>query len=231
MKILVFTDLHGSLNSLNALINTEDYKAADKIIFLGDVAVGCSRPNECIELLKKMNCICLLGNNDSYVIDHIPQVDFNEFSNEKIAMIKWMVDNINDENKETMKSWLKEYLVLVGNKKLYFTHYVWESYNNDVNVIDTPNIKDVNSRKEMFKHVDADYIVFGHEHETNHFSDKEKQYFCLGTLGLKNPGSYLVIDINKNDVKLVEKFINFNIEEEINLMDIAGYPYEKRKIN
>lgn len=85
MKILVFTDLHGSLNSLKALMNTVDYKTADKIIFLGDVAIGCSRPNECIELLKEMKCICLLGNNDSYVVDHIPQVNFD--INEEIKLM------------------------------------------------------------------------------------------------------------------------------------------------
>jgi len=231
MKILVFTDLHGSLNSLKSLINTDDYKTADKIIFLGDVAIGCSRPNECIELLKKMNCICLLGNNDSYVVDHIPQVDFDEFSSDKIEMINWMIENISEENKKIIKSWSKDYSIVVDNKKLYFTHYVWEDYNNDINVIDTPSIKEFNTRKEMFKDINADYIFFGHEHKTNYFFNGSKHYFCLGTSGLKNPGSYLVININKNnDINLEEKFVNFDINEEIKLMDLAGYPYEKHKI-
>ena len=48
MKILVFSDVHGNLNALNALIETKDFKTADKIIFLGDVVFGASRPNECI---------------------------------------------------------------------------------------------------------------------------------------------------------------------------------------
>ena len=231
MKILVFTDLHGSLNSLKALINSEDYKVADKVIFLGDATIGCSRPNECIELLKEMNCICLLGNNDSYVIDHIPQVDYDELSNDKLLMIEWMIKNISKHNKETMKSWVRDCLINISDKKLYFTHYVWENYNNDINVIDTPSIKDINSRKEMFKDINADYIFFGHEHKTNYFFDDSKHYYCLGTLGLKSPGSYLVININKNnDIELEEKFVHFDINEEIKLMDEAGYPYEKDKI-
>ena len=67
MKVVVFTDVHGSLNSLKAFMGLEDFKTADKLIFLGDVSLGCSRVDECINLLKNIDCICLLGNNDGYV--------------------------------------------------------------------------------------------------------------------------------------------------------------------
>ena len=52
MKILVFTDVHGNYNSLLALEKTNDFKTSDKIIFLGDVLFGYSRPNDCINFLK-----------------------------------------------------------------------------------------------------------------------------------------------------------------------------------
>ena len=230
MKIVVFTDLHGSFNSLKSLVNCEDFKTADKIIFLGDVVVGCSRSNECIDYLKKLDCICLLGNNDSYVVNHIPEVDKAEFSNEKLIMIEWMKAHITTENKEIIKSWQKDYKLNIYNKIFYFTHYAWEINNNDTNVVDTPQIKDVITRKEMFKDINADYIIFGHEHKTNYFIDKDKHYYCLGTIGLRNPGSYLVINITNNQIELNEKFIEFDINEEIDLMDIAGYPYDKSKI-
>ena len=82
----------------------------------------------------------------------------------------------------------------------------------------------------MFKDINADYIIFGHEHKTNYFYDKTKLFFCLGTLGLKSPGSYLIIEDRDGSINLTEKFIEFDINEEIDLMDIAGYPYNKNKI-
>ena len=230
MKILVFSDLHGSLNALKALMNTNDYITADKVIFLGDIVVGCSRPNECIELLKKLDCICLLGNNDSYIANHIPDADKAEFSNEKLSMIDWMNRNVSKRNKETINSWPKDFTININNKILYFTHYAWEHYNNDINVIDTPSIININTREKMFKNINADYIIFGHEHKTSYFYDDYKHYFCLGTLGLKNPGSYLLISTDNNEIKLEEKLIDFNINEEIEFMEKAGYPYEKQKI-
>ena len=83
MKILCFTDLHGSLNSLLALTKTEDFKNADRIIFLGDVVFGCSRPNECIDVINGLKCDCIFGNNDKYIFDHVPKADLTEFDNVK----------------------------------------------------------------------------------------------------------------------------------------------------
>lgn len=230
MKVVVFTDVHGSLNSLKAFMDLEDFKTADKIVFLGDVSLGCSRANECIDLLKTIDCVCLLGNNDGYVADHIPEVDRAEFDNVKLEMIDWMRGHISDANKDYMKSWPREYYMNINGKVLYFTHYVWENCNNDINVIDSPKTKDLSSRKEMFKDIKADYIIFGHEHKPSYFVDNDRHYYCLDTMGLKCPGAYLVINARGDKIKLEEKFVDFDINEEIDLMDKAGYKYNKSKI-
>lgn len=231
MKIVVFTDIHGSFNSLIQLFSTDDFKNADKKIFLGDVVVCCSRPNQCVTLLKNSDCICLLGNNDMYVVDHIPKEDYITFSPSKLKQIDWMKANLSEENKRIISSWPRDYYLPVGNKKLYFTHYAWEHFNNDTNVVDTPKIINFSTRKKMFENIDADYIFFGHEHISNYHYDDKKHFFCIGTLGLRNPGCYLLIDIDNENMKIEEKFINFDIKEEINLMDIAGYPYNKKRID
>ena len=155
MKILVFTDVHGSFNSLINLTKTKDFKTADKVIFLGDVCIGCSRPNKCIDLLKNLDCVCLLGNNDSYVSSHIPKADLIEFSNEKLEMIKWMTKNVSKENKDIINSWKKDYYLTINDKKFYFTHYAWENYDNDTNVIDSPKTPNLEVRKVMFKDINA----------------------------------------------------------------------------
>ena len=82
----------------------------------------------------------------------------------------------------------------------------------------------------MFKNIDADYIFFGHEHRPKALVDGKKRFYLVGTLGLKSPSSYLMIDINKENVKIEERFIQHDINSEIDLMDKAGYPYEKSKI-
>lgn len=230
MKILVFTDLHGSLNALKELTCSEDFRIADKRIFLGDVCVGCSRPNECIELLNSLDCIKILGNNDYYICDHIPKEEFTCSSEGKIAQMKYMQNLVTEENKKIVNSWSKEYCLNVGGKTLYFTHYPWENVNGEFNVVDDPIEKNFKTISELFSNVKADVVVFGHEHKSRCYTNGEKTYYCLGTVGLVSPGNYLIIDVNDNEINFEEKFINHDINYEIDLMDKAGYPYNRNKI-
>lgn len=231
MKILLFSDLHGSLNALNKLAKTNDWKDADKRIFLGDVVVGFSRPDECIDVLKKTDCICLLGNNDDYIANKIPQADLKEFHEGKLEQIEWMNKNVSDKNKEWLRGLEKEYELELGGKKLYFTHYPWEEIDGEYSVIDSPKEKTLKTRQKMFKDIDADYIFFGHEHGTNIFEDEKKKYICVTTSGLENPATYFMIYFENNNIKIEEKSLEFNIEEEIELMGKAGYPYNKKKFS
>ena len=167
MKVLVFTDVHGNLTCLQELIKTEDFKSADKKIFLGDVCVGWSRPNECIELLNSLDCTNILGNNDYYVCDHIPKEELLYSSDAKIAQIKYMQNLVTKENKRIVNSWDKEFYLSVANKTLYFTHYPWEIVNGEMNVVEDPFEKNFKSISEMFKDIKADVIIYGHEHKSN----------------------------------------------------------------
>ena len=125
MKILVFSDLHGSLNALKELIKTYDFKYADKRIFLGDVAFGCSRPIECLKLIQQCDCECILGNNDFYITDYIPKSDEKTFNQNKMIQFEWMKKNIGEDGKKILKSWKKDITLKVGQllyKKLKQTY-------------------------------------------------------------------------------------------------------------
>lgn len=228
-KILIFSDLHGSLNALKSLMQTDDWKSADKRIFLGDIAIGFSRPNQCIDLLKKEDCICLLGNNDDYIANKIPQADYVEFLEDKLEHIEWMRQNVSDENKKWLASWQRDYMINWQSKKIYFTHYPWEMLDGEFSVIDSPKEKNLRARQQMFSKIDADYIFFGHEHIGNAFSDEKTIYFCLPTFGLANPAEYFMLYLTDSTIEVEKKDTVFDIDEEINLMFDAGYPYNKKK--
>ncbi len=231
MKILVFSDVHASLNCLKALVETEDYKSADKIVFLGDIVMGCSRPNECIEFIKNMDCVCLLGNNDDYICNHVPEVDWLEFDDIKREQYKYMDKLVSEENKKVLRSWNRELYLNVCGKTFYFTHYAWRIYDGELDIERNPKEICLESRKAMFGNINADYIFFGHEHDLNHFVDNNKMFYCVNTIGLENPGFYLVVNVSDENVCIEEKYVDYDINEEIELMDKAGYPYGKDKIN
>ena len=61
MKYLVLSDIHGNLHALDAIL---DRTVFDKVLFLGDIVDYGAYPNECIERLKRLKAICLVGNHD-----------------------------------------------------------------------------------------------------------------------------------------------------------------------
>ena len=126
---------------------------------------------------------------------------------------------LTNENKKEILSWGMDYNLNIDNIKFYFTHYAWENYNNDVNVVDSPINPTLQDREKAFKDIDADYIIFGHEHKSNCFFGENKVYYCLGSLGLKSPSGYLLIEIENGEVNLQEKQIKHDINYEIELMD------------
>ena len=228
-KILVFADVHGNYGVLEQLEKTQDYQTADMKIFLGDVVLGFARPNECIQFLAQNNCKCLLGNNDIYVCEHIPQVDLQEFSAEKIAQVEFMSGFVTQQNKEIIKTWDKQLYVRVGEKILFFTHYMWEQCGQEQSVMDYPPTKCFETRNQMFENIDADYIFFGHEHNSKEYTDGNKYFYAIGTLGVRNPGEYAVIEITGQAIKVEFKTLEFDLMQEIELVKSAGYPIIKPK--
>lgn len=209
MKICVFTDIHGNLPAFNKLMQTDDFKCADVRICLGDIVMAGPYPNECCEALLKCDCIWVLGNHDSYVANGLPEEEYNNFQSDKLAHQEYMDNLVKNKYKVIMKGLPKQHIINVGNKKLYFTHYPWESQEN---VIDSPKNLNLDSVSYMYKDIDADYIFYGHEHKFLHFQDDKKEYICVGSLGLDYPGHYLMINIENNYVKFEDKILEYDLE-------------------
>jgi putative phosphoesterase len=66
MKYLIFSDLHGNQHVLDSLKNAINYYKPDSIFFLGDVFGYYYGFKDCIEFLKEIDSICIMGNHDKY---------------------------------------------------------------------------------------------------------------------------------------------------------------------
>ena len=106
----------------------------------------------------------------------------------------------------------------------------WLDLDNDPYAAPCPSIHTLDNIKPLFEGITADYIIFGHEHIKYELRDQNITYYCIDTLGLKEPGDYLVIDCNEERIEFNYKHLDFDMDSEISLIDNAGYPYDKSKI-
>lgn len=79
MKIAVFSDVHGNLKALKAVLGQIEEKHPDLTVFLGDVFQRGQEETECLDLLKDSGIVCVKGNCELYVqhgVDVDPDVEY-----------------------------------------------------------------------------------------------------------------------------------------------------------
>lgn len=230
MKIIVYSDVHGNQDALNLLYSTQDYKTADMRICLGDSVMLGPHPNECLDLILNSGDIVLMGNHDSYCAYGLPVEEFPFFKQDKIAHQSYMREKTREELKEKLKSLPKEYTIEVGGKTFNFSHFIWESDRLIADDLDTPAAPTIKTAK-MFDTIDADYIIFGHNHKPADISYNGKRFVCVGSLGMNYPGDYVVINIENNKIDIVKKKIYFDLQKVKNEMLTENYPRAAKYVN
>lgn len=110
MRVAVFSDVHGNLSGLNAVLDhIETQPKVDRVVFAGDACLFGPRPLQCVNELRNRNINCLVGNTDAWILQPPPlddglddsirqkRVEIGEFCN-------WTLENINAES----VAWLEE---------------------------------------------------------------------------------------------------------------------------
>lgn len=70
MKYLIFSDVHGNLEALEAVLARGATIGVDFYVCLGDIIGYGANPNECIETVRGLSSYaCVKGNHDAAVID------------------------------------------------------------------------------------------------------------------------------------------------------------------
>lgn len=69
MRVALISDLHASMYALESVLADIVRVGVDQIICLGDVATLGPYPVAILERLQALNCPCIMGNHDEFMID------------------------------------------------------------------------------------------------------------------------------------------------------------------
>jgi putative phosphoesterase len=73
VRLALISDIHGNLLALDAVLGELEAARVDRIVCLGDVAVG-PEPRETIARLRELGCPVVLGNWDTWLLEGVPQL-------------------------------------------------------------------------------------------------------------------------------------------------------------
>lgn len=219
MRIAVFSDIHGNLEALQAIISDIKSKNFDEIICLGDVLSLGPNPRECLELIMNYNIKMVLGNHEMYYLNDLSK--YNDVGEGERKHLEWVKNALSDKH----YNYLKSQDIVYGFTEIsnfLFMHFPYD-YDND-NFYPLSNLTNSN-RDEMFKSYDADIIMMGHEHKRLEFNIGNKKIYCLGSSGCTKTFKthYTMIEIDKFvSIKRVE--LDFDRETFEKKLNDIEYP-------
>jgi predicted phosphodiesterase len=98
MKALILSDIHANLAALESVL-TATKDRYDVVWCLGDVVGYGPRPNECVELIRELATICVMGNHDLAVLGK-PGMDVEAFNPYAQQAVLWTRDTLTQPNME-----------------------------------------------------------------------------------------------------------------------------------
>ena len=96
MRLAVFSDVHGNLTALEAIVADIVAEAVDKIVFAGDLCLFGPRPAECVNLIRTLDCFSLYGNTEDWLLGRqTPPAHF-------VDLAKWTAEQLDEDQ----RNWL-----------------------------------------------------------------------------------------------------------------------------
>jgi len=96
MRALILSDIHANLAALESVLSATKGRF-DVIWCLGDVVGYGPRPNECVEMIRALASVCVMGNHDLAVLGK-PGMDVEAFNPYAQQAVLWTRDTLTQEN-------------------------------------------------------------------------------------------------------------------------------------
>lgn len=220
-KIAVFSDIHGNLEALEAILNDINNDTFDEVIYLGDIINIGPNSKECLEKILNSNVKFILGNHDLYYLNGFDKFEIEE---NKLNHYKWINKTLPTKLREKLKDLPIYYYLTRDNHTFKFNHYFIKNLDDVYPFYGIGTIKRMD-KENLLKIIDAEYIFYGHDHEANYSIIDNKHLINVGSSGcVKNNKTYYTILKIDKEVSITKKEVIFNRSKFENKLRNSNYP-------
>jgi predicted phosphodiesterase len=197
MAIAVFTDIHGNLEALQAILKDirKKRRHIKEVYFLGDAVTFGSDSSACLKLLQKHNVNCVVGNHEQRLFRY--DKTLIKMTPAGLSHMKYIFDGLDNDDIRFIKEMpLSRTLDLKG-YRIYFSHYCHDE--NGI-VHEDMDYFHEEALDEIFKNNDCDAVFMGHLHKRKiYIRNNQRSYFCLDSSGCvhDNITNYTFFDIGE----------------------------------
>ncbi|MGL6128216.1 metallophosphoesterase family protein [Chryseobacterium artocarpi] len=232
IQIAIFSDVHGNLPALEAVLKDIEQREIHQKFCLGDLVDFAPWGNEVIEKIKSLNIPCLMGNHDERIAFDLSVFPLSKHSEEETKARFIAIDHSKKHIKAENKIFLRElpfHLKLnykVGNKhwNIQLVHSSLET--NDTYLYETESNEVFMKQLEESK---SDLIVMGHTHLSfkKQFENKKWAVNC-GSVGRSKEenrlASYLILTLTEERIIPEIIQLSYPIEEVVQKIQDSDIP-------
>jgi putative phosphoesterase len=177
MKVALISDTHGNFVALNAVLEQLRHEPIDQIVFLGDAVALGPQPGEVLSALRSLNCRCVLGNTDEWLLDPQPETATDEATQRLLDLFEWDREQLATSDIEFMRTFAATQTIALDEHTAMLCFHGSPHSNHDVILATTPEA----DLDRMLEGAAARLLVGGHTHVQLLRSHRE--------MTLINPGS------------------------------------------
>ncbi|MBO7394692.1 MAG: metallophosphoesterase [Ruminococcus sp.] len=194
MKIAVFSDIHGNLTALKAVLEQIKAQNADLTVFLGDIFQRGDKEFECLDLLKNSDVVCLKGNCELYAaygVDIDPDVEHLR------AYYDGIRAKISDEQMKFIRQMPLYYEDEFFGHKMLFSHFLFLDIASPYPFLPLSSLKDGSFDEACKSKYIAKYELAAVGHSHRNFVNGN--IVSVSASGLEG-ASFLLINVDEKSV-------------------------------
>ncbi|SFC99096.1 metallophosphoesterase family protein [Clostridium uliginosum] len=228
MKVAVLSDIHGNGIALYHTIMDLEHLGISKVIILGDVVMKGPMPSYVLELLnnKNLEILAWIKGNTEMWFKEMPN-DWTPSSNiDKAPYLyyKYAKANLKEDQISFLSKLPSEYSLTVNGITVLCVHGTPKSI---FEAIDGSVSED--EIKVAISGVKEQVILSGHSHTSFIGEVNGKKIFNVGSIGNSldqdNRISYGILDFSKDNLKLLNRRINYPVHKIIDIALENKFPY------
>lgn len=158
MRLGLISDIHGNLPALEAVLRRLEEEEIDRVICLGDLAVG-PFASETVKRLQALAPTTILGNWDAWMLDGVPPCGDSDAGKRLLEMGAFWAAQLDDEDRAFMREAQPAHHLDVNGSRLVFFHGSPRSYNEPILAATTTE-----ELTHMFARHVAPIVIVGHTH-------------------------------------------------------------------
>ncbi|MDD3212433.1 MAG: metallophosphoesterase family protein [Eubacteriales bacterium] len=228
MRIGVISDIHSNIVALNAVLRALNAANCEQLICCGDIIGIGPRPEETVQRVMQIpNLTAIRGNHENYLLEGMPTRFPNDehMTYEEIVHHQWEHALLSPSSVGFLKGLPSRTDFSLCGLHIVAVHYAMDGLTRYIRCIPQPTLEDC---RQLFSGIDADVVLYGHDHRASIHQDSQRLFANFGSLGCPaldgNVARAGILALGNGEATAEQILVPYDVDSVLADIDRLAYP-------